>query len=208
MDNVSSKAAQSSWFRAYEQEVNGLRKASNDKKKILLIIPILLIGGMIALMIKNGSPMGGIYFLGGIGAFIVIIMLVSFSKSKGIDAAAVTRKDLDVLLNTPEDAEEFDRQMKEKPSFQVMNQKNNYVFATKDYLGIEFPNLGDKTYRFIKLQDVCYLHSYKNPSGNFDVEFCDSYRKVLMRWTASSKKKIEELKDNLTKVKTDVDSFE
>ena len=74
MGNEDSMASQSSWFRQYEQEVNGARNASNGNKKILIIIPILLIGGMIAMMIKNGAleseqTKGGVYLLVGLTTF-------------------------------------------------------------------------------------------------------------------------------------------
>lgn len=212
MENTSSRAAQSSWFRQYEQEVNGVRKQSNDKKKIVLIIPILLIGGMIAMMIRNGAPKGGIYLLCGIGAFIIVMVLIGTRKSKATDAAAITRKDLDALLDSPETAEEFDRQMKEARLFQVMNQKNDYVFATKDYIGTQFPYLGDKTYRFVRLSDVKMIHSFQSSPtrpgmpGHFDVEFCDANRKVLITWVANSEDKANELREQLTNLKNDVDS--
>ena len=213
MENTSSRAAQSSWFRQYEQEVNGVRKQSNDKKKIVLIIPILLIGGMIAMMIRNGAPKGGIYLLCGIGAFIIVMVLIGTRKSKATDAAAITRKDLDELFDSPETAEEFDRQMKEAPLFQVMNQKNDYVFATKDYLGMQFPYLGDATYRFIRLSDVASIHSYQSsPSRpgfppHFDVEFCGPNRKPLMTWVADGQEKVDEIWEKLTNIKSDINSI-
>ena len=213
MGNENSMASQSSWFRQYEQEVNGARNASNGNKKILIIIPILLIGGMIALMIRNGAleseqTRGGVYALGGIGIFLVLIILILLGKSKKKDAAAITRKDLDALLTSPELAEEFDLQMKEKPLFQVQNQKDDYVFATKDYLGICFKYLGDVTYRFVRRSDVSVLHSYKNSAGCFDVEFQNPTRKVLMCWVAKDKKTVEELKASLVNADQNISSSE
>ena len=81
MGNTNSNAELSSWFRAYEKEVNGTKNANGNKKIILLIVPILLIGGMIGMMIKNGAlqegqPRGGIYVLLAIGAFIIVMMLI------------------------------------------------------------------------------------------------------------------------------------
>ena len=212
MGNTNSNAELSSWFRAYEKEVNGVKNANGNKKIILLIVPILLIGGMIGMMIKNGAlqegqPRGGIYVLLAIGAFIIVMMLIGIKRAKTSDAAAFTRKDLDALLDSPETAEEFDRQMKAAPLFQVMNQKNDYVFATKDYLGMQFPYLGDATYRFIRLSDVASIHSYQSsPSRpgfppHFDVEFCGPNRKPLMIWVADGQEKVDEIWEKLTNIK-------
>ena len=217
MGNTNSNAELSSWFRAYEKEVNGTKNANGNKKIILLIVPILLIGGMIGMMIKNGAlqegqPRDGIYVLLAIGAFIIVMMLIGIKRAKTSDAAAFTRKDLDALLDSPETAEEFDRQMKAAPLFQVMNQKNDYVFATKDYIGTQFPYLGDKTYRFVRLSDVKMIHSFQSSPtrpgmpGHFDVEFCDANRKVLITWVANSEDKANELREQLTNLKNDVDS--
>ena len=217
MGNTHSNAEQSTWFRQYEQEVNGVKDASNNKKIIVLIVPILLIGGMIGIMIKNGAlqegqPKGGIYALLAIAAFIIVMVLIGTRKAKKKDAAAITRKDLDALLDSPETAEEFDRQMKTAPLFQVMNQNNDYVFATKDYIGTQFPYFGDKTYRFIRLRDVALIHTFQSTPtrpgfpGHYDVEFCNANRKILMTWVANSEDKAEELREKLTNLKNDINS--
>ena len=213
MGNENAMAGQSAWFRQYEKEVNGTRNAGNGKKKILIILPILIFGGLIAMMIKNGAleneqTKGGVYALAGICAFMVLMMLILISKSKKIDAAAITRNDLNQLLTTPEAAAEFDAQMKAKPLFQVTNQKDNYVFATKDYVGMTFKHLGDQTYRFIRLRDVVFLHTIENNSGTFAVEFRDGKRKLLMTWVAEKEDRIGELKAALVSVKQDVTSEE
>ena len=164
MGNTVSPASQSAWFSQYEKEVNAKRNTSNGNKKILVIIPVLLIGAMIFMMIRNGAladeqAKGGLYALIGIAVFIVLLVLILTGKGKKIDAAAVTRKDLDDLLKTPEDAKEFDAQMGAAPAFKVENSKDEYIFATKDYFGSRFTYLGDLTYRFIKISDVTLLHA-------------------------------------------------
>ena len=199
MGNTVSPASQSSWFSQYEKEVNGKRNASNGNKKILVIIPVLLIGAMIFMMIRNGAladeqAKGGLYALIGIAVFIVLLVLILTGKGKKIDAAAVTRKDLDDLLKTPEDAKEFDAQMGAAPAFKVENSKNEYIFATKDYFGSRFTYLGDLTYRFIKISDVTLLHAILYKKGSCDVEFRNGNGDVLLTWVADDKSKVDELK--------------
>ncbi|MBO4883523.1 MAG: hypothetical protein J5570_08485 [Lachnospiraceae bacterium] len=199
MANTVSPASQSAWFSQYEKEVNGKRNASNGNKKILVIIPVLLIGAFIAIMIKNGAladeqARGGLFALIGIAVFIVLLVLVLIGKGKKIDAAAVTRKDLDELLKTPEDAKEFDAQIAAEPLFKVANSKDNYIFATKDYIGNRFTYLGDLTYRFIRISDVTLLHAILYKKGSCDVEFRNEKGDVLLIWVAEDRAKVDELK--------------
>ena len=199
MANTVSPASQSAWFSQYEKEVNAKRNASNGNKKILVIIPVLLIGAMIFMMIRNGAladeqAKGGLYALIGIAVFIVLLVLILTGKGKKIDAAAVTRKDLDDLLKTPEDAKEFDAQMGAAPAFKVENSKDEYIFATKDYFGSRFTYLGDLTYRFIRISDVTLLHAILYKKGSCDVEFRDGNGDVLLTWVADDKSKVDELK--------------
>lgn len=199
MANTVSPASQSAWFSQYEKEVTAKRNTSNGNKKILVIIPVLLIGAMIFMMIRNGAladeqAKGGLYALIGIAVFIVLLVLVLTGKGKKIDAAAVTRKDLDDLLKTPEDAKEFDAQMGAAPVFKVENSKDEYIFATKDYFGSRFTYLGDLTYRFIKISDVTLLHAILYKKGSCDVEFRNGNGDVLLTWVADDKSKVDELK--------------
>lgn len=199
MANTVSPASQSAWFSQYEKEVTAKRNTSNGNKKILVIIPVLLIGAMIFMMIRNGAladeqAKGGLYALIGIAVFIVLLVLILTGKGKKIDAAAVTRKDLDDLLKTPEDAKEFDAQMGAAPAFKVENSKDEYIFATKDYFGSRFTYLGDLTYRFIKISDVTLLHAILYKKGSCDVEFRNGNGDVLLTWVADDKSKVDELK--------------
>lgn len=205
MGNTNSMADHSAWFRQYEKEVNGKKNDSDGKKKILLIIPILLIGGMIAMMVKNGAPKGGITFLAGIGIFLLALILFLTSKKKKADPAEITRKDLDALLHSPEDAGEFDAQMNAAPIFQVANKKDEYIFATKDYIGTKFNYLGDTTYRLIRIRDIFVLHTIQNNTGHVDVEFRDDNRKVLLTWVAADMGRVDELKENLQSIHLKLD---
>ena len=199
MGNTVSPASQSAWFSQYEKEVNAKRNPSTGNKKILVIVPVLLIGALIAIMIKNGAladeqAKGGLYALIGIAVFIVLLVLVLTGKGKKIDAAAVTRKDLDDLLKTPEDAKEFDAQISAEPSFKIENSKDEYIFATKDYFGTRFTYLGDLTYRFIRISDVSLLHVILYKKGSCDVKFRNEKGDVLLTWVADDKKKVDDLK--------------
>ena len=199
MGSTNSPAGQSAWFSQYEKEVSGARNSSNGNKKILLIVPILVIGFMIFMMIRNGAleneqSRGGIFALIGIAAFILILVLVLTAKGKKIDAAAITRKDLDALLKTPRDAAEFDSQMNADPIVKITNQGDDCIFATKDYFGTKFKYLGDLTYRFIRISDVSVLHAVLYTKGHCDVEFRDSNGNVLLIWVAENRAKVDELK--------------
>lgn len=203
MGNTISMAEQSEWFKQYENEVGGKKNASDGKKGILVIVPILVIGGMIAMMIKNGAleseqTKGGVYLLAGICVFLVLMILILTGKSKKRDAAAITRKDLNTLLKTPQDAAEFDAQMKAAPVFKVENKKDEYIFATKDYIGTKFTYLGDVIYRFIRISSISVLHTVRNRNGNCDVEFRNGSKDVLLIWVAEDEGKVAELKNCLT----------
>ena len=212
MGNAVSMAEQSAWFRQYEGEVNGKKNASNSKKGILVIIPILLFGGMIAMMIKNGAleseqTKGGVYLLGGICIFLVLMILILTSKSKKVEAAGITRKDLDKLFNSSQDAAEFDAQMNAAPVFQVMNNKDEFIFATKDYIGTKFNYLGNVTYRFIRISSIAVLHTIRNSNGQCDVEFRNGSKDVLLIWVASDAGKVEELKNCLASINLNLDAI-
>ena len=212
MGNAVSMAEQSAWFRQYESEVSGAKNASNSKKGILVIIPILLFGGMIAMMIKNGAleseqTKGGVYMMAGIGIFLVLMILILTSKSKKSDAAGITRKDLNALFKTSQDAADFDAQMKESPVFQVVNKKDDYIFATKDYIGTKFNALGNVTYRFIKISSIAVLHTVRNGNGHCDVEFRNGSKDVLLIWVAENEAKVEELKNCLASINLNLDAF-
>ena len=212
MGNAVSMAEQSAWFRQYEGEVSGAKNASNSKKGILVIIPILLFGGMIAMMIKNGAleseqTKGGVYMMAGIGIFVVLMILILTSKSKKSDAAGITRKDLNALFKTSQDAADFDAQMKESPVFQVVNKKDDYIFATKDYIGTKFNALGNVTYRFIKISSIAVLHTVRNGNGRCDVEFRNGSKDVLLIWVAENESKVEELKSCLASINLNLDAF-
>lgn len=205
MKKTSSRAEQSAWFRQYEASVNSKKQASDSKKWILIIIPLLLIGCGIGIMIKNGAldneqSKNGVYALAGIGGFLLLMIIILLAKSKKKDAAAITREDLDELLQTPQDAAAFDAQMQENAKLLVVNKKDEYFFATRDYLATKFNFLGNLTYRFIRSADVEVLHIVTRDKGSCDVEFRAAGGKVLMIWVASDKSKVEELKAGLANI--------
>ena len=212
MGNTISMAEQSEWFKQYESEVGGKKNASDGKKGILVIIPLLLFGGMMAMMIKNGAlqneqTKNGVYALAGICVFLVLMILILTGKSKKRDAAAITRKDLNMLIKTSQDAAEFDAQMKAAPVFKVENQKDNYIFATKDYIGTKFTYLGDVIYRFIRISSISVLHTVRNSNGHCDVEFRNGSKDVLLIWVAENEVKVEELKNCLKGINLNLDAL-
>ena len=213
MDNSNSVAAQSAWFRQYESEVNAGRQKGSSNKKVLVIIPVLLIGAMIAMMINNGAMdtqqgKNGVFALAGIGIVLLVMILILTGKYKKKDAAAITRKDLEALFVTPDEAAKFDAQINAAPVFQVMNNNISMLFVTPDYLGTRFLYLGDKTYRFIRLKDISVLHTVTYDKGHCDVEFRDTNGKVLLTWVADDKGKVEEVKEGFkTNLNMDLSSM-
>ncbi|MCR5251469.1 MAG: hypothetical protein K6E50_12770 [Lachnospiraceae bacterium] len=212
MANSASMAEQSAWFRKYEGEVNGAKKASNGNKGLLVIIPILLIGGAIFMMVRNGAleseqTKGAVYMLAGIGIVLVLMILILTGRSKKTDAAGITRKDLDSLLKNPQDAAAFDAQMSAEPVFRVENTKDQYIFATKDFLGTKFNHLGNVTYRFIAIGSISVLHTVRNGNGSCDVEFRNGSGDVLLTWVAENGDKVEEVKDCLRESGLNLDAF-
>ena len=100
---------------------------------------------------------------------------------------------------------DFDAQMNAAPLFQVANKKDEYIFATKDYIGTKFNYLGDTTYRFIRIRDIFVLHTIQNNTGHVDVEFRDDNRKVLLTWVATDMGRVDELKENLQSIHLKLD---
>ena len=214
MANTTGMAEQSAWFKQYEAQAGGAKNASNSKKGILVIVPLLVLGGMMAMMIKNGAlqneqTKGGVYLLGGICVFLILMVLILTSKSKKTDAAGITRKDLDALLKTSQDAADFDAQMNATPVFRVANKDGGMIFATKDYIGTKFNFMGNETYRFIRISSISVLHTVKNGNGRCDVEFRkgSSDSDVLLTWFADNQGKVEELKKCLTSINLNMDAF-
>lgn len=214
MANTSGMAAQSVWFQRYEQEVNGAKKAAAGKKKVLIIIPIMLFAIMFV-MIKNGAlendqTKGGVFFMGALGAVMLLMIIILTSKAKNGDAATVTRKDLDTLLQSAQDVAEFDAQMQGNPLFQLENGPDEFIFATKDFIGTRFKFMGDTTWRFIRIRDIAVLHTVHGNSNNTDhcdVEFRDRNNQVLLTWVAKNEKKVEELKVLLQGLNLNLNAF-
>ena len=205
MEKVNTMAEQSAWFRQYEAYVNGGKKASDGKKVILLIVPLLVIGGLIAMMIKNGAlnndqTKNGVYVLAGIGAFLFIMMLILISKTKKSNAAEITAKDLNELLKSPQDAADFDAQMQAAPLFQVVNSNDECIFGTRDYIGTRFKFRGNLTFRFMRIRDIEVLHIVYRNSGRRELEFLSGNNKEMLAWVIEDERRLEELKASLRNV--------
>lgn len=216
---MSTLAGTSSrWFRQYEQEVQGKRQAGNkNKSKILFIILPLMFLGFAGLALMNGGAgnsawaQNNLPFLLGIPVFIVFFVLILTSRAKKIDAAKTTRDNLNALLLTMEEVEQFDEQMSIAPLFEIINDMGDSVFGTEDYLGKKYKVNGDLTYRFIKMSDIHSMHYSKtksmgaNPlSASFFVDWRNATGEILMNGSIDTGKKLEQLKEALTRRLPDI----
>lgn len=204
------------WFKKYEQEVQGKRQAGNGNKKIVFIIlPImfLIFAGM---ALSNGGvsdpqTKSALAFMLGIFVFLLIFVLLLTGRAKKIDAAKTTRDNLNALLLTLEEVNNFDAQMSAAPLFEIVNDMGDTVFGTADYLGKKYKMNGDLTYRFIKMSDIRSMHYSKtksmgaNPmSASFFLDWRDGKGEILMNGSVDTGKKLDALTEAIRKVVPDL----
>ena len=206
----------SRWFRQYEQEVQGKRQAGNKSKILFVILPVMCLVFAGLAMMNGGagnSPQAqnDLPFLLGIPVFIVFFVLILTSRAKKIDAAKTTRDNLNALLLTMEEVEQFDAQMSIAPLFEIVNDMGDSVFGTTDFLGKKYKVNGDLTYRFINMSDIRSMHYSKtksmgtNPlSASFFVDWRNASGEILMNGSIDTGKKLEQLKEALTRRLPDI----
>ena len=207
----------STWFKKYEQEVQGKRQAGNGNKKVIFIILPIMFVGFAGMALMNGGiadprAKNALPVMLGIFVFLMIFVLLLTSKAKKIDAAKTTRENLDALLLTIEEVNRFDAQMSAAPLFEIVNDMGDSVFATSDYLGKKYKVNGDLTYRFVRMADIRSLHYKKtksmgaNPmSASFFIDWRDARGEILMNGSIDTGKKLEALMEEIRKTLPDIE---
>lgn len=204
MSNYASEG--SKWLKEYSARVNQKRAKSNGNKWLVPVIFTIIIGGLIGVMIANGAledpqKMGAIKILGVIGGVMLLLSIILIATSKKKVASNKTEVNLNELLQSAEEVQAFDQQMSQKPVFSVDNPLGSSVFATKDYLGYKYSDMGDETYLFTHLKDIASMH-YQGVRGtglsrSYIFDLRDSAGKVLMNGTLDNRGKLEDLIDEL-----------
>lgn len=204
MSNYASEG--SKWLKEYSARVNQKRTKSNGNKWLIPVIFTIIIGGLIGVMISQGAlddpqKMTGVKILGAIGGVMLLLSIILIATSKKKVASKRTEDNLNELLKSSEEVQAFDQQMAQKPIFSVDNPLGSSIFATKDYLGYKFSDMGDETYQFVHLRDIASMH-YQGVKGTglsriyfFDLR--DNDGKVLLNGTLDNRGKLEDLLDEL-----------
>lgn len=200
---------QSVWLQNYEQEVYAKRNASNQKKKIIPIIFILMMAFGLIAAISNGAlndPQArtGLLAFVGIFAFLMIYVLILMKIGKKKDVAKYTRNEVMALFHSDYDVEQFDQEMNAAPLKELTINEGTTMFMTENYIGIKSMPCGDLRYSFIHKHDMASFHRKKTGSttGNpmkaaFFFDIRNHEQKVIMNGLADSGKQLEAIIDML-----------
>lgn len=207
---------QSIWLQNYEQEVNAKRKASNQNKKIIpIVIIVMMVLGLIAAMSGGAmeDPQAQSGMLGFIGVFVGImlfaILMISIGKKK--DVTKQTRDEVLALFHSDYDVDQFDQEMSAAPLKEITISSETTMFLTENYIGKKYMYCGDLHYSFIRKQDMASFHKKKTGSttGNpvsaayfFDIR--NGEQKVIMNGLADSGKQLDAIEELLQMAKPDV----
>lgn len=200
---------QSVWLQNYEQEVYAKKNASNQKKKIIPIIFILMMAFGLIAAISNGAlndPQArtGLLAFVGIFAFLMIYVLILMKIGKKKDVAKYTRNEVMALFHSDYDVEQFDQEMNAAPLKELTINEGTTMFMTENYIGIKSMPCGDLRYSFIRKHDIASFHRKKTASttGNpmkaaFFFDIRNHEQKVIMNGLADSGKQLEAIIDML-----------
>ena len=200
---------QSVWLQNYEQEVYAKKNASNQKKKIIPIIFILMMAFGLIAAISNGAlndPQArtGLLAFVGIFAFLMIYVLILMKIGKKKDVAKYTRNEVMALFHSDYDVEQFDQEMNAAPLKELTINEGTTMFMTENYIGIKSMPCGDLRYSFIRKHDMASFHRKKTGSttGNpmkaaFFFDIRNHEQKVIMNGLADSGKQLEAIIDML-----------
>lgn len=210
MSNLASE--NSSWLKSYAERVNKARGKSNGNKWIIPVIMTIIMGGLIGLMIANGGlddpeRLSTIKLLGVIAGVMLLLSVILIAKGKKKKASLRTEDNLNELLTSKEEVAAFDAQMSSEPVFKVENSSNDCYFATKDYFGRKFSDMGDETYEFIHIRDIASIH-YRGMKGSgigrsYFMDLRDASGNVLMNGMVANRSRLDSLKEDLSKVISD-----
>lgn len=202
----------SSWLERYENEVKALQeKSKSSKKAALLVIPVMFLIILALAMINGGSAEENItpYLIGTAVLFILIFVMAAALSKRSVtkDGAKGARKNLEELLTTPEQVEEFDMEMSAAPLCRLELEAQTHILFTEHYLVSEFNNMGLPDYRFARLKDIAkndftLFRDERKVYGMgklYAMDLLDANGKKLIGIIIPGKKKMEELEQLLTK---------
>lgn len=200
---------ESTWFKAYEQEViEKKNKANGSKKTIFLILAIMMIFFLVCALVneKSFSAETLIKFLPLLGTFAFIIILVSVLMlvTKKADPAKRTRNNLKELLRSDEEVEAFDLQMSTTPLKEFEVSQGTILFLTQDYIGEKGIDNGNVFYKFIRNKDIAYYDYMKTKSTTanplkaaYFYDIRKANQEVILNGIADSSTQLEQLEDLL-----------
>ena len=199
----------SRWLKEYTQRVNRPRNKSNGNKWLIPLIITLILGAFIGIMIANGAlndpqKIGGIKIMGVIAGVMLLVSIILIAKGKKKVASSRTEDNLNELLQSVEEVKAFDEQMAAGPIFKVENSSDNYYFATKDFFGRRFSDMGDETYTFVRVRDISSLHYQALKGDGLKFEYLFDLRnaegEVLLNGRLENTACLESLEEGLQKV--------
>jgi len=199
----------SKWLKEYTQRVDKLRNKSNGNKWLVPLIITIILGVFIGIMIANGGlndpqKMGGIKILGVIAGVMLLVSIILIAKGKKKVASSRTADNLNELLQSVDEVKAFDAQMAQSPVFKVENSSNNYFFATRDFFGVRFSDMGDETYTFVHVRDIDSLHYQAIKGDGLKFEYLFDLRnakgEVLLNGHLENTECLRSLEDGLQRV--------
>ena len=152
------------WLANFENEVNALKgKRKSNNKLVLIMVPVMFaIFGIIGLI--NGAKLTSVLPIFGLGAFMLLFVLLICKKNDKKDDAKGVRDNLASLLRSDDEVDEFDNQMA-APIGRLRVGLNNQIIFTKDYLGSAFAFGGMPDYRFARYSDIRGIKYVKTKSS-------------------------------------------
>lgn len=200
----------SNWLEKYENEVKGIQEKGKSSKKLVLVIVLVMFIGIFVMATVNGAEaeVDITPYLIGIGAvalFIVLMVAVLTKKSVTKDAAKGARENLEKLLTTEEQVEEFDLEMLSKPLCEFIPDNTSSILFTEHYLAVKFNDMGLPDYRFARLSDIVKNDfAVTKDAGKvlgklYMVDLLDANGNKLVGISVPGKKKMEEFEGLLTK---------
>ena len=204
MSNYASTG--SKWLKDYSAKVDKKRNKSNGNKWLVPLIFTIIMGGLVGVMVANGGlndpqKLGAIKILGVIAGVMLLLTIILIATGKKKVASNRTSVNLDALLTSAEEVAAFDQQMAASPVFKVENSANNCIFATKDYLGYKFSDMGDETYTFIHLRDISSFHyqagKMVGPERPYIFDLRDASGKVLLNGVLENHSKLIGLEEGI-----------
>ncbi len=199
----------STWLQEYESEVNGKRNKSNQNKKIILIIvPIMLLLCMIPTMTNGSLPQEqrqmAIIGFAAIFVFIMFFAILMICIGKKRDVTKDTRQNVTALLRNDMEVDAFDSQMSVAPIMETTIASETSVFLTADYVGLKYMYCGDLKYRFIRRSDIVSMEYCKTASArtnpvlaSYICDIKNGENKIILQSTVETGAQLEALEELL-----------